>query len=299
MLNPSSPACLWLPRVLRVACWATAHLAMAAIGGCATPSETTSSGSDASANSAARPAPMDISPGPQDGAAPLVEGSFWKDGGKLPAVCSMGPGGSWRRATLLVLPKATEGCDLDADGKPNNAFSAGLSSVLATFNARLQAEVNDPGKQWLVRLQPDWSVELYRGRLTTAPQVCPAAGCGAEVLANLSPEPNSDPCAPLAVLWLQVEAPAGVGLASVSTATLATPWKELPSVSVIFLALEAGPTTVKLEAGLDSGLICGAMALPYSGSGLKADLDLNGDGIKNDMSFAVKFATAPVALVVP
>lgn len=299
MPSPLLPTSLWFLPLQCLARLAFTNLAMAGISGCVAASELTDSATDAVASPSGQASLGDSWPCRQDDAAPHVDGSQMTDAGNSQGVCAISPGGSWRRATLLVLPPKHEGCDLDADGKSNNALASVLSSLLATFNARLQAELDDSETQWLVRLQPDLSVELYRGRIKTTPQNCPAAICNAEVLANLSAGPNGDPCAPLAKLWLQVQSPDGIALAHASTATLATGWKEVPIASLTFLALKANTNSLKWEESLDSGMVCGAMGYECYGNGMKGDYDRSGDGIKDSVSFAVEFKTAPVAVTTP
>lgn len=279
-----------------------AHIALAQVAmvaGCAAAPEERGPTANVVVDAADGNLHSDIAQGPTSDTAAPSDGADGPADAATVAVCAVGSGGSWRRATSLVLPPAQQGCDLDGDGKPNNALAAGLASALATVNARLLAEVADPQAQWLVRLLPDLTVELYRGRLKTVGQACSTALCNAEVLATPSPDPDRDPCAPLAKLQLQVQGTDAMGLAGPSTATLVLGWKQIPSATLSFLAMTAQPGAQGWAAGLDSGTICGALAIGDTGGGMKGDYDRSGDGIKDSVTFAVEFKTAPVVVGTP
>ncbi len=226
-----------------------------------------------------------------------------------------------QKVSKLNLPAATVGCDLDADGKPNNALAAGLSSLLKQANDQMTKSVADGTITLVVETDgfktdgSEFPGSMLLGELDASNDKCDVMSDSANC--KYSIDPNSyDPKAasgvcPALIAFPNMKVKDGKLAAGGDKQTFAL---TLP-IQGVALQLKVSKATLQGKvAGTTSwdstkeGLICGVIALadittaiqniealkdfaPLVSSMLKPDMDVDGDGKKESVSVAIDFET--------
>ncbi len=230
-----------------------------------------------------------------------------------------------QKVSMLKLPPGSEGCDLDGDGKVNNALSTALSAFLGQANGPLDKSVKDGTIVLAMETAAykadgsDFSTNMLVGDVEESNKTCDlvseTANCKYTISPNSYDPKATTPACPAVISFPNMKVKAGklTGGGSKQIFQFTLP------ISTFALTLKI--TQAQLEGdvsgttGWDAtkkGKICGALAkkdieeainaLPEEqlaalggkaavasliGSLLKTDIDADGDGTKESASVAI------------
>lgn len=226
-----------------------------------------------------------------------------------------------QKVSKLNIPAGTVGCDLDADGKPNNALSTSLATFLVQANEQLTKSIADGTITLMVETNgfktdgSEFPGNMLIGDLDATNDKCDimsdAANCKYTVApSSYDPTAASGTCpALIAFPNMKVKDGALSAGGTKQTFSLALP------IQGFTLNLKVNQATLQGKvAGTTSwettkqGLICGVIAVediknavqnieslkdfaPLVTGLLKADIDVDGDGKKESVSVAIDFET--------
>lgn len=226
-----------------------------------------------------------------------------------------------QKVSKLNIPAGTVGCDLDADGKPNNALSTSLATFLVQANEQLTKSIADGTITLMVETNgfktdgSEFPGNMLIGDIDATNDKCDimsdAANCKYTVApSSYDPTAASGTC-PALIAFPNMKVKDGALSAGgpKQTFSLALP------IQGFTLNLKVNQATLQGKiAGTDSwnttkeGLICGVIAVediknavqnieslkdfaPLVTGLLKADIDVDGDGKKESVSVAIDFET--------
>jgi hypothetical protein len=226
-----------------------------------------------------------------------------------------------QKVSKLNIPAGTVGCDLDADGKPNNALSTSLATFLVQANEQLTKSIADGTITLMVETDgfktdgTEFPGNMLIGDIDATNDKCDimsdAANCKYTVApSSYDPTAASGTCpALIAFPNMKIKDGALAAGGPKQTFSLALP------IQGFTLNLKVNQATLQGKiAGTTSwettkqGLICGVIAVediknavqnieslkdfaPLVTGLLKADIDVDGDGKKESVSVAIDFET--------
>ena len=226
-----------------------------------------------------------------------------------------------QKVSKLNLPPATVGCDLDADGKPNNALAQGLSALLKQANDSMTKAVADGTITLVVETDgfksdgSEFPGNMLLGELDASNDKCDIMSDSANCKYSIDPT-SYDPKAasgvcPALIAFPNMKVKDGVLAAGgpKQTFSLSLPIQGVAlQLKVNQATLQGKVTGTTTWDGTKEGLICGVIALEdiksaisnidalkdFAGvvsSLLKPDMDVDGDGKKESVSVAIDFET--------
>lgn len=226
-----------------------------------------------------------------------------------------------QKVSKLNLPPATVGCDLDADGKPNNALAAGLSALLKQANDSMSKAVADGTITLVVETDgfksdgSEFPGSMLLGELDASNDKCDVMSDSANCKYSIDPT-SYDPKAasgvcPALIAFPNMKVKAGALAAGgpKQTFSLTLPIQGVAlQLKVNQATLQGKVTGTTTWDSTKEGLICGVIALddiknaigniealkdfaPLVSSMLKPDMDVDGDGKKESVSVAIDFET--------
>ena len=291
------------------------------------------SGTDAAATDTAKPdttadAAADTTPPAPTKCEPSCKAAEYCDLFAKPPVCKAATctfpakwGKDVQKVSKLNLPGAAVGCDLDADGKPNNALAAGLSSLLKQANDQMTKSVADGTITLVVETDAfksdgsEFAGNMLIGEIDPTNDKCDVMSDSANCKYSIDPS-SYDPKAasgvcPALIAFPNMKVKDGKLAAGGDKQTFAL---TLP-IQGVALQLKVSKATLQGKVtgtttwdGTKEGLICGVIALaditaaiqnidalkdfaPLVSSMLKPDMDVDGDGKKESVSVAIDFET--------
>jgi hypothetical protein len=224
-----------------------------------------------------------------------------------------------QRISKLNIPAGTVGCDLDADGKPNNAFSTSLATFLVQSNEQLTKLVADGTINRIVETNgfktdgSEFPSNMLVGELDPTNDKCDIMSSTANCKHTVAPSSYDTTAAsatcPALSAFPNMKVKDGALAAGGPKQSM---WLPLPILGFT-LNLKVNQATLQGKiAGTTSwettkqGLICGVVAVqdikyavqnieslkdfaPLVTGLLKADIDGDGDGKKESVSVAIEF----------
>lgn len=309
----------------------------------ATTATDTAGGSDATTSMdtmATDTATPDV-PKPPAGCDPACKAGEFCDLAAKPPVCKAQTcklPGEWgpeiQKASKLAIPAGTIGCDLDGDGKPNNAVGAGLSALLKTANDALAKGVKDGSITIMMETKAiktdgsEFGFNMLLGDLDASNATCDGttASCKYTVSPNSYDVSASAELCPAFINFPNAKIKDGKmsagGKDQVFTLNLPLQGIVL-SLSISQATAEATVTADPTWSASKDGLICGVItkdalgkaidALPEEsiaslglgtkdqvkamiGGFLKTDMDVDGDGTKDAYSVAIQWESVKAAI---
>jgi hypothetical protein len=303
-------------------------------GGDATSSTDTSSGGSDSAST-------DTTPPKPAGCDPACKDGEYCDLMATPPVCKAQTcklPGEWgpeiQKASKLAVAAGTVGCDLDGDGKPNNAVGAGLAALLKTANDALSKGVKDGSITILMETKKtatdgtDFAVNMLLGDLDASNADCDGTTASCKYTVNPASydvTKNAETC-PAFIAFPNAKIKEGKMTAGgkEQVFTLNLPLQGIVlSLSISQATVEATVTTDPTWSASKDGLICGVItkdalgkaidAIPEEsiaslglgnkdqvkaliGGFLKTDMDIDGDGTKDAYSVAIQWESVKGAI---
>ena len=282
--------------------------------------DSTGTGTDATADTDTAVTPTKCDPACKDGEycdllakPPICKASTCKFPDKF--------GKDVQKVSKLNIPAGTVGCDLDADGKPNNALSTSLATFLVQANEQLTKSIADGTINLMVETDgfktdgSEFPGNMLIGDLDATNDKCDimsdAANCKYTVApSSYDPTAASGTCpALIAFPNMKIKDGALAAGGPKQTFSLALP------IQGFTLNLKVNQATLQGKvAGTTAwdttkqGLICGVIAVediknavqnieslkdfaPLVTGLLKADIDVDGDGKKESVSVAIDFET--------
>lgn len=258
----------------------------------------------------------------------------------LPNCVSAGgcwPPTAWNGAALAVskltaAPK-TEGCDLNLDGKPDNAIAAGLSSLLPSIMDAVDKGLVDGSSAWLLHIPnlaaEPFTLEVMPGKLS-GPSGCNTKSMSAMCKYLVDPKAfdiaSTDATCPPTIAYpnakIKGETLTAGGINQVVPVTLMVQGVAL-NVTLHQATVSAQLMLVGGNLASTGGMNCGVIAqkeliatidsLPEAAlqqvgldaaaakalisAVLKADIDMDGDGTKDAYSFAYLWEAVPADIV--
>lgn len=239
-----------------------------------------------------------------------------------------------QKASKLAIPAGTVGCDLDGDGKPNNAVGAGLAALLKTANDALAKGVKDGSITILMETKKtatdgtDFAVNMLLGDLDPSNKDCDGttASCKYTVSPNSYDVSKNAEICPAFIAFPNAKIKEGKMTAGgkEQVFTLNLPLQGIIlSLSISQATVEATVTTDPTWSASKDGLICGVItkdalgkaidAIPEEsiaslglgnkdqvkaliGGFLKTDMDVDGDGTKDAYSVAIQWESVKGAI---
>lgn len=241
--------------------------------------------------------------------------------------------GAVQAVSSLTIAPATEGCDLDGDGKVNNAMAKGLSGLLKSVNDSLNKGVADGSAAWLLHM-PNWTtngsefaMSVMTGKLDAACDTqSPTAKCQYLVDKTAYDTSSAAPTCPAAITYPNTAAFGGlIGAPDIGQVVPITMYFQGVALTVIVhqasvaAKYAASGTSVTSTAGINCGVIlksdvlAAISAIPEAQlqqlgmdaatmnamvtGMLKEDIDADGDGTKDSYSFAYLWQAVPAKII--
>lgn len=273
-------------------------------------------------------------PAPKPGCdPPCASGTYCDIAAKAckPQLCAFPSqwGPDVQKFSVFKIPAGSVGCDLDGDGKVNNAFATSLSAFAGQVNGTLAAGIADGSLVQAMETAnfkgdgTPFSVAVLSGGLDSANKTCDLTSETANCSYTVHPT-SYDPAQPAAtcppvVLWNNVKvlsgklSGGGPKQSFLFTMPLGAAWLALKIEAAQLQGQVAGTTSWQ---SIKNGLICGVLSkkelekaiwavpdgqfdafggkstvLGLLGSLLKNDIDMDGDGTKESSSIAIQFET--------
>ena len=232
-----------------------------------------------------------------------------------------------QKVSMLKLPPGSEGCDLDGDGKVNNALSTALVAFLGQANGPLEKSVKDGTIVLAMETAgfksdgTEFGMNMLIGDVDESNKTCDLVSATANCKYTVSPnsyDPKATtPACPAVISFPNIKVKdgklTGGGAKQIFQFTLPISTFAL-TLKITQAQLKGDVTGTTTWDSSKSGLICGALAkkdieeaiaaLPDEqlqalggkstvvgliGSLLKTDIDADGDGVKESASVAIQW----------
>lgn len=222
-----------------------------------------------------------------------------------PMTCTGKPptSGTFWRVTSMKLASPQVGCDLDGDGKVNNALATSLLGTTGVFGYNLLTDWTAPRLTWAFAGQGPGTTTVATMVTALVPGSAAYAACLNASQCNYQVLPDSfvaglDGACRARTSWLNCNVDEGATWCSQAAPGFDFPFWPCPDENifamqgVVFQANAPGAKSPIL-----SGMVCGSINKAKLPNLAKTDIDADGDGIKESASAAFVWEAAEVKVI--